>query len=104
MYAALQQKFSALEVKCTAMAAFILKQPSRINDLTDYPFVKREINQFIIKYNKEKSDWQSANLQLSNTCLDLRKENERLKARLASMTAAASISVVGAEEEQAMSA
>jgi phosphate/sulfate permease len=104
MYAALQHKFSALEIKCTAMAAFVLKQPGRIRDLTGYPFVKREINQFIRKYHAEKKDWQSANLQLSASCLDLQKENEQLKAQLASLATEASISVVGADAREAMSA
>lgn len=97
MYAALQQKFSALEVKCTAMAAFVLEQPARLRDLTGYPYIKREITRFIKKYHSEKRDWQSANLQLSNACLDLQKENEQLKAQLASAMAAASISVVETE-------
>jgi len=104
MYATLQHKFSALEIKCAAMAAFMLKQPSRISDLTGYPFVKREINQFIRKYHTEKKDWQSANLQLSNTCLDLQKENEQLRAQLASAIAEASVSVVDVDTEQALSA
>lgn len=93
MYASLQHKFSALEVKCTAMAVFAIGKEKMYDGVSAYPSMKREVDQFVKKYNTEKRQMESSNMQLTHTCLTLQKENQLLRAQLSSALSAASLTI-----------
>lgn len=81
-YVALQHEFAELKTKCAALSVFAASQAQLSHEIIQYPRIKREIDQFVKKYNTERREWENANEQLSHACVELQKENQRLRERL----------------------
>ncbi|MET0463974.1 MAG: hypothetical protein ABW007_12510 [Chitinophagaceae bacterium] len=86
-YAALQHKYTALKVKCAAMAVFAAGGQTSASDITSYTAMKREVDRFIKKYHTEKKQSEEIHERLVYANQQLENENERLRATLQGLTA-----------------
>ncbi len=100
-YAALQQKFASLQVKCAAMAVFAAGGQTEFSNISSYRSLKREVDRFIKKYHTDKNRSAAANEQLLYANQQLKKENERLRATLESLASSPATQLLSASENVA---